>query len=87
MVNSRRLAMLILIALSSMASAQTNPTPPRIACREDAEKLCPIAYRGQTGIRSCLTDQKDKLSAPCRQALGLSQTAPNPSKGVSPPTR
>src|SRR6266480_6925399 len=90
MVRSRWPSMLILAALSSTASAQSGEDPSRNACREDAQKLCAIAYRSQSGVRSCLNDQKDKLSAPCRQALGLSKGAPNPWKGVAPspgPTR
>ena len=84
MVNSRWLVMLVLVALSSTASAQTSGESARDACREDAKKLCANAYDTGSGVRSCLNSQKDKLSAPCRQALGLSQGTPNPWMGINP---
>ncbi len=86
MVRSRWLVLLVLVALSSTASAQSgDPQAARNACRDDAQKLCADVYATGRGVRSCLENQKDRLGAPCRQALGLSQGAPNPWKGVSPP--
>jgi hypothetical protein len=92
MAPSRWLVVLVLVALSPIASAQNSEDTQaaRTVCREDAHKLCANVYGiGGGAIRSCLESQKDKLSAPCRQALG-SLPPQNPWKSISPspgPTR
>ena len=48
----------------------------RAACGDDITKLC----TGKTGpdIRSCLTDNKDKVSATCKAAIDAPRPAPAP---------
>ena len=48
----------------------------RAACGDDITKLC----AGKTGadIRSCLTDNKDKVSATCKAAMDAPRPAPAP---------
>ena len=48
----------------------------RAACGDDIGKLC----AGKTGadIRSCLTDNKDKVSATCKAAMDAPRPAPAP---------
>jgi hypothetical protein len=48
----------------------------RAACGDDMTKLC----AGKTGadIRSCLTDNKDKVSATCKAAMDAPRPAPSP---------
>jgi hypothetical protein len=72
----------VLIGSAGLAFAQTPAGAPaggrggamRAACGDDIVKLC----AGKTGpdIRSCLTDNKDKVSATCKAAMDAPRPAP-----------
>lgn len=69
MIHSRWLAALVLVSLSSTVLAQTGGSQVRIACHDDAQKLCANVERGGGRVVNCLISQKDKLSEACRRAM------------------
>lgn len=67
----RKIGLIVLIAVSlgiaAPGLAQTGPVAK--ACAADIQKLCPNKGHGQGQTRQCLEDNRDKVSAACRQAL------------------
>ncbi|MCQ1574192.1 cysteine rich repeat-containing protein [Neorhizobium galegae] len=69
---------LFLAALAGTASAQTQVSPEMRqqafkvarACRTDLKTYCDGVERGDGRIAACLRDNAQKLSSPCRSALG-----------------
>jgi hypothetical protein len=60
-----------LVALALLAGAAAAQTPPpgggMSACREDAQKFC--AGKMGPDRRSCMKDNRDKLSDSCKAAI------------------
>ncbi|HKA82087.1 MAG TPA: hypothetical protein VKD43_18745 [Xanthobacteraceae bacterium] len=74
----RTLPIVIAIAIYSVLPALGQETRGalREACLEDYKRLCSTMARGGGRIRKCMSDNSDKLSPPCRAALGA-QRRPN----------
>jgi hypothetical protein len=74
----RTLPIVMAIAIYSIIPALGQETRGalREACLEDYKRLCSTVARGGGRIRRCMTDNSDKLSAPCRAALDA-QREPN----------
>lgn len=69
-VKSATIALAILVAGISQASAQSGPTmQEKMACRADAETLCAQFVGKAPQMRACLEQNKAKLSAPCRAVV------------------
>ena len=64
------LALTVLIAGISQASAQSGPTmQEKMACRADAGTFCSQFVGKAPQMRACLEQNKAKLSAPCRAVV------------------
>jgi hypothetical protein len=67
----KKVAPFIIAAIGSMAfsaaSAQTGPVAD--ACKDDIAKYCADKSHGSGEVRTCLEEQKDKVSAECKTAL------------------
>jgi len=61
-----------LVATMSFALAQDMRGQARQACGEDYKRLCAGTSPGDGRIRKCLTDNFDKLSEACKQAMNAS---------------
>ena len=68
----RTLSLVTLIALCSIVPARSQDARGvlRDVCLEDYKRLCASVPRGGGRIRKCMTDNSDKLSPPCKAALG-----------------
>jgi Cysteine rich repeat len=70
-----RVLVLPLLLAAGAAVAQDASSPPpgamqvRKACAADIQRLCPDAQPGHGGLRMCLRDHQNDLSADCRSAL------------------
>jgi hypothetical protein len=63
-------ALALLVAGVSQASAQTAATPQeKMACRSDAQSLCSEHIGKPQEMNACLRDNKSKLSEPCRKVV------------------
>ncbi len=64
------LALTVLIAGISQASAESGPTmQEKMACRADAETFCSQFIGKAPQMRACLEQNKAKLSSPCRAVV------------------
>ena len=69
-LKSAALALVVVIAGISQASADSGPTmQEKMACRADAESLCSQFIGKAPQMRACLEQNKAKLSTPCRQVV------------------
>jgi hypothetical protein len=69
-LKSAAIALAVLIAGISQASAQSGPTmQERMACRADAEAFCSQFIGKAPQMRACLEQNKAKLSSPCRAVV------------------
>ena len=69
-LKSAALALAVVIAGISQASAQSGPTmQEKMACRADASTLCSQFIGKPPQMQACLAQNKAKLSAPCRQVV------------------
>jgi hypothetical protein len=69
-VKSLAVALALVIAGLSQASAQAGPTmQEKMACRADAESMCAEHIGKPAEMNACLRDNKAKLSVPCRQVV------------------
>jgi hypothetical protein len=71
---ARVLVLPVLLAAGAAAARQASPPPGgaqvRKACAADIQRLCPDAKPGPGGgLRMCLRDHQNDLSADCRSAL------------------
>jgi len=67
---SAALAVALVIAALSQASAQDGPTmQEKMACRADAQSFCSQFVGKAPQMRACLAQNKAKLSTPCRQVI------------------
>jgi hypothetical protein len=63
-------ALVVLLAGSALASAQSGPSPQeQMACRSDAGKFCAEHIGKPPQMNACLRDNKAKLSDPCRKVV------------------
>ena len=98
-MNVRRIANALCLLLSvtlffvPFAGAQAGGQPSldalRVACADDAKKLCAGVQPGGGRIVACLKEHKDSLSDGCKQAAGLaanpgSSSAPGAGSGLTP---
>jgi hypothetical protein len=68
-LKSAAIALAVVIAGISQASAQSGPTmQEKMACRADAEAFC-SQFVGKAPMRACLEQNKAKLSSPCRAVV------------------
>jgi hypothetical protein len=69
-LKSAAIALAVLIAGISQASAQAGPTmQEKMACRADAEAFCSQFIGKAPQMRACLEQNKAKLSTPCRAVV------------------
>jgi Cysteine rich repeat len=69
-VSSVVVSLVLLAAGSPPASAQSGPTPQeRMACRSDAQTFCAEHIGKPPQMNACLRENKEKLSAACRQVV------------------
>ena len=67
---SSAIAILFLSAGMSQAMAQVAPSmQEKMACRSDAESLCPQYVGKPPQMQACLRDHKQKLSVSCRKVV------------------
>jgi hypothetical protein len=70
MKKSVYVALVLLIAASSSAMAQSEPTPQeKMACRSDAGAFCAEHIGKPPQMNACLRENKTKLSEPCRKVV------------------
>ena len=63
-------ALVFLLAGSTLASAQSGPSPQeQMACRSDAGKFCADHIGKPPQMNACLRENKTKLSEPCRKVV------------------
>ena len=63
-------ALVLLIAGSASASAQSGPSPQeQMACRADAGKFCPEHVGKPPQMNACLRENKARLSDGCRKVV------------------
>ncbi len=63
-------ALLLVMAGASPASAQSGPSPQeQMACRSDAGKLCAEHIGKPPQMNACLREHKAKLSDSCRKVV------------------
>ena len=68
--SSIAIALALLFAGASQAMAEQGPSmQEKMACRADAAALCSQFVGKQPQMRACLAQNKEKLSAPCRQVV------------------
>ena len=60
----------LLVLSRSLAQAQDRRGAARQACKADYQRLCTGVSPGGGRIIKCLGDNFDKLSDPCKQAVG-----------------
>ena len=87
---ARVLALPVLLA-AGVAAAQGMSSPPpgaaqaRKACAADIQRLCPDAKPGPGGgLRMCLRDHQNDLSAECRSALATMRQQRQHGQGQGP---
>jgi hypothetical protein len=69
-LSSALFSLAVLMAGASQAMAQSGPTmQEKMACRADAAALCSQFVGKPPQMRACLAENKEKLSAPCRQVV------------------
>ena len=62
--------LVVLLAGSTLASAQSGPSPQeQMACRSDAGKFCADHIGKPPQMNACLRENKTKLSEPCRKVV------------------
>jgi hypothetical protein len=70
MKKSVYVSLLLLMAASSSAMAQSGPTPEeKMACRSDAGTFCSQFIGKPPQMNACLRENKPKLSEPCRKVV------------------
>ena len=63
-------ALVLVLAGSTLASAQSGPSPQeQMACRSDAGKFCAEHVGKPPQMNACLRENKTKLSEPCRKVV------------------
>jgi hypothetical protein len=69
-LKSTAIALAVVIASISQASAESGPTmQEKMACRADAETFCSQFIGKAPQMRACLEQNKAKLSTPCRAVV------------------
>ena len=69
-IPSALLALVLLLAGSTLATAQSGPSPQeQMACRSDAGKFCAEHIGKPPQMNACLRENKAKLSDPCRKVV------------------
>jgi hypothetical protein len=65
----------ILLIAAGAAATQTEPQPPRVACRSSALSLCrsEAMSRDRAAVRACLIRNFDKLSPECQTSMKAAQ--------------
>ena len=62
--------LVVLLAGSTLASAQSGPSPQeQMACRSDAGKFCAEHVGKPPQMNACLKENKAKLSDSCRKVV------------------
>jgi hypothetical protein len=70
MKKSVYVALVLLVAGGSAATAQSGPSPQeQMACRSDASKLCAEHVGKPPQMNACLRTNKAKLSDSCRKVV------------------
>src|SRR5260370_13490843 len=97
MKKSVYVSLLLLMAASSSAMAQSGPTPQeKMACRSDAGTFCAEFIGKPPQMNACLRENKPKLSEPCRKVVEahggrrlppLPCLRPTPTPPIQPPAR
>jgi hypothetical protein len=70
LVPAALVALILPLAASTPASAQSGPSPQeQMACRSDAGKFCAEHIGKPPQMNACLKTNKAKLSDPCRKVV------------------
>ena len=71
------IAPLALAGLAMQATTATAAPSVREACMPEIQQMCSaeLAARSRERVKSCLQDNKDKLSEGCRSAIAEKQAA------------
>jgi hypothetical protein len=70
MKKSVYVSLVLLMAFSSSAMAQSEPSPQeKMACRSDASSLCAEFIGKPPQMNACLRENKSKLSDSCRKVV------------------
>lgn len=70
MKKSVYVSLVLLIAGSASATAQSGPSPQeKMACRSDAQTFCAEHIGKPPQMNACLRENKQKLSSACRQVV------------------
>jgi hypothetical protein len=64
-----RVLFAVALGFLAMTAASAQNGPVATACKDDLVKYCPGKDHGQRDARTCLEDNKGKVSAACKSAL------------------
>ncbi len=65
----KQFVVLVALAVLVPSAASAVSLADELACKADAEKLCPGMTPGEGKILECLAPQKEKLSDACRAVV------------------
>jgi len=57
------------LAITSATAAEPSKGAAQQACKADVERFCASVQRGDGRIRKCLSENKEQLSTPCKEAM------------------
>ena len=57
------------LAITSATGAEPSKGAAQQACKADVERFCASVQRGDGRIRKCLSENKEQLSTPCKEAM------------------
>lgn len=57
------------VTFSGPVMAQSGQGAVRDACKADIERFCASVQRGEERVRKCLSENRNQLSEPCKQAI------------------
>lgn len=60
------LVLLVTLGAGAALAQETPSTPPQRPCAVDVARLCPGAQPGRAGVRACLQQNAEQLSAECK---------------------
>jgi hypothetical protein len=65
-VSPAAFVLLATLGAGAALAQETPSTPPQRPCAADVARLCPEAQPGRAGVRACLQQNADQLSAECK---------------------
>jgi hypothetical protein len=77
-------AIVLLSSGVALAADQPGSTGPRVACKPDADRLCPGTQPGGGRIVACLKQNNAQLSAACKEAIAKARQKNAPPPPATP---